>query len=102
MLPRNIGIQIRQKRIEQKMTLDELAEASDCSVAFISRIERQATDSISLAKLLDVLQALGMHPSDIFGVPALGDDETTLWGVLRSLPDGERHQKIIAILELLK
>lgn len=102
MLPTNIGIQIRQKRIKQKMTLDELAEASDCSVAFISRIERHATDSISLSKLLDVLRALDMQPAEIFGMPALGDDETTLWGVLRALPEEERHHKIVAILELLK
>lgn len=102
MLPKNIGIQIRQERLKQKMTLDELAEASDCSVAFISRIERHATDFISLAKLLDVLDALNMKPADVFGMPSIGDDETTLWGTLRALPHDERHRKIVAILELLK
>jgi transcriptional regulator with XRE-family HTH domain len=67
MLPKNIGIQIRQKRIHEKMTLEDLAEASDTSVAFISRIERRTTESVSLAKLLDILNALDMVLADIFG-----------------------------------
>ena len=102
MLTKNIGIQIKQKRISQNLTLEGLAEVSDTSVSFISRIERHATESVSLAKLLDVLDVLGMAPSEVFGAPSLDDAESSLWATLRSLPDDDRHRKVAAVLELLK
>ncbi|WP_208422664.1 helix-turn-helix domain-containing protein [Latilactobacillus fragifolii] len=102
MLPNNISHQIRSKRRLLNLTIEELAEKSDTSVALISRIERNVVDSVSLSKLIAVIDALAIPMSDIFGVPNVDNQTNELWGYLMSLSASERQEKASAILKLVK
>ncbi|WP_054665645.1 helix-turn-helix domain-containing protein [Lacticaseibacillus camelliae] len=102
MVPKNLGIQVRQRRSEEHLTIEQLAERSGASVTFISRLERETVQSIKLDKLMDVLNALDMDLSSIFGHFPMDDLEEELWGMLRTMPDNERQNKIRAILTLMK
>lgn len=61
----SIGDKIKQLRMMQGMTQEELADRSELSKGFISQIERDLT-SPSIATLLDILQCLGISASDFF------------------------------------
>lgn len=55
-----LGLKIRQLREMREMTLEQLAEQSNCHVDLLSRIE--AGDEIpSLAPLMNIARALGMR-----------------------------------------
>ena len=47
----NLGEEISRRRREQKLTQEDLAELSDLSVNFISRLERTKDQNISIQKL---------------------------------------------------
>lgn len=101
MIPQNIGDQIRDERKSQAMSIETLAEKSNTSVAFISRLELHTPGSVSLSKIFQVLDALKLPPADVFGQPSIDKEEATLWTTLRKLPEQERREKINAILKLL-
>lgn len=61
----NIGEKIRNLRIQNGLTQDELAERAELSKGFISQVERDLT-SISIATLVDVLACLGTNLRDFF------------------------------------
>lgn len=50
----NIGEKIRNLRIKYKLTQEQLAEKSDLSVNFISKLERDKKTNISIDKLLKI------------------------------------------------
>lgn len=54
----NIGQEISRRRREQKLTQEDLAELSDLSVNFISRLERTKDQNVSIQKLDAIAQAL--------------------------------------------
>ena len=56
----NIGNRIRNYRIKKKMTQEKLAEYSDLSVNFISKLERGQKKNISINKLLNICNALNI------------------------------------------
>ena len=61
----NIGSKIRELRILNGLTQEELADRSELSKGFISQLENDVT-SPSIATLEDVLQCLGMTISEFF------------------------------------
>ena len=54
----NLGEEISRRRREQKLTQEDLAELSDLSVNFISRLERTKDQNISIQKLDSIARAL--------------------------------------------
>lgn len=50
----NIGEKIRNLRVKYKLTQEQLAEKSDLSVNFISKLERDKKTNISIDKLLKI------------------------------------------------
>lgn len=67
----NIGSKIKQLRMENGLTQEELADRCELTKGFISQVEREMT-SPSIATLYDILEALGTTLSEFF---AEEDDE---------------------------
>ena len=61
----NLGEEISRRRREQKLTQEDLAELSDLSVNFISRLERTKDQNISIQKLDSIARALNTTTPDI-------------------------------------
>ena len=61
----NIGPKLKQLRIKQALTLEELASRSELTKGFLSQVERDLT-SPSISTLEDILEALGTTLSDFF------------------------------------
>lgn len=60
-----IGSKIRELRLENDLTQEELADRSELSKGFISQVERDLT-SPSISTLQDILEALGTNLADFF------------------------------------
>ncbi len=56
-----IGRRIKNARLEQKITQEELADRIDVSVAFMSRIERGAS-KVNLNRLTQIAENLNLSP----------------------------------------
>ena len=54
----NIGNKIKQLRMENGLTQEELVDRCELTKGFISQVEREMT-SPSIATLADILEALG-------------------------------------------
>lgn len=67
----NIGNKIKQLRMENGLTQEELADRCELTKGFISQVEREMT-SPSIATLADILEALGTTLGEFF---AEEDDE---------------------------
>ncbi|NLP46919.1 MAG: helix-turn-helix transcriptional regulator, partial [Epulopiscium sp.] len=61
----NIGEKIKQLRIKNGLTQEELANRAELSKGFISQVERDLT-SPSIATLVDILECLGTNLKDFF------------------------------------
>lgn len=61
----NIGEKIKQLRIRNGLTQQELANRCELSKGFISQVERNLT-SPSIATLMDILDSLGTNVKDFF------------------------------------
>lgn len=61
----NIGEKIKQLRIKNGLTQEELAGRCELSKGFISQLERDLT-SPSIATLMDILESLGTNLKDFF------------------------------------
>lgn len=61
----NLGKEISRRRREQQLTQEDLAELSDLSVNFISRLERTKNQNISIQKLDSIARALNTTTPDI-------------------------------------
>lgn len=61
----DIGHKIKQLRIKNALTLEELASRSELTKGFLSQLERDLT-SPSVSTLNDILEALGTSLSDFF------------------------------------
>lgn len=98
-----IGKFIRQKRKEQGMTIEELAEKSDVSPSYLARLERGQLEDTNTKKLELVLNALGLNLSDILISESFDDIYTPeIINKLKQLPHNKRIKISKAILELLE
>src|SRR5690554_6792905 len=61
----NIGEKIKELRIYNGLTQQELADRCELSKGFISQVERDLT-SPSIATLMDILESLGTNIRDFF------------------------------------
>lgn len=61
----NIGNKLKELRISNDLTLQELASRSELTKGFLSQVERNLT-SPSISTLEDILEALGTNLSDFF------------------------------------
>ena len=61
----DIGYRLKNLRVQQNLTQEELADRSELTKGFISQVERNLT-SPSIATLIDILEALGTTPLDFF------------------------------------
>ena len=57
----NIGNEIRYYRMKQKLSQEKLAEKSNLSLNFISKLETGRISNISLNKLLNICKALDIQ-----------------------------------------
>ena len=71
-----IGIKIKELRLLNQLTQEELADRCELTKGYISQIENDLT-SPSIATLKDILQALGSSLTDFF---ATEDDEKIVFG----------------------
>ena len=67
----NLGLKIKELRVQKGLTQEELADRCELSKGFISQLERDLT-SPSIASLMDILQCLGTDLKDFFS-----DEEDT-------------------------
>ena len=72
-----IGSRIKELRILNGMTQEDLADRAELSKGFISQVERDLT-SPSIATLMDILQCLGTNVSEFFG--ATDEDQQIAFG----------------------
>ena len=63
--PKEIGIKIKQLRLENGLTQEELANRCELTKGFISQIERHLT-SPSITTLIDILEVLGTTLGEFF------------------------------------
>lgn len=61
----DIGKKIRNLRVQNELTQEELADRAELTKGFISQVERNLT-SISIATLTDVLECLGTNLQEFF------------------------------------
>lgn len=61
----DIGKKLRELRLQNDLTLEDLASRSELTKGFLSQVERNLT-SPSISTLTDILEALGTNLSDFF------------------------------------
>lgn len=67
-VPLAIGSRIRAARQSQRLTIEQVAEATGLTKGFLSRVERDLT-SPSVASLVTLCQVLSVSIGDLFAVP---------------------------------
>ncbi|MCL2796713.1 MAG: XRE family transcriptional regulator [Firmicutes bacterium] len=60
-----IGVKIKELRLKNQLTQEELADRCELTKGYISQLENDLT-SPSIATLLDILQSLGISASEFF------------------------------------
>ena len=101
MMPK-IGKIIRNQRLQMSMTIDELAEASNSSSSFISKIELGKVNNLKINKLVEILEALNLSVQDVFNFPQISDNKTLeLLHYLENLPEDKRAKLSEAILNFV-
>ncbi|MBW8009124.1 helix-turn-helix domain-containing protein [Lactobacillus helveticus] len=111
----NLGEEISRRRREQKLTQEDLAELSDLSVNFISRLERTKDQNISIQKLDSIARALNTNTPDIINnvysvanvKPESHVNNTPIFiqkvtNELRKLPDDQAERVCKSLIVLLK
>ena len=107
----NLGEEISRRRREQKLTQEDLAELSDLSVNFISRVERTKDQNISIQKLDSIAKALNTTTPDIinnaYRAEKIHDNNTPVFmkkviNELRKLPEPKAERVCKSLITLLK
>lgn len=62
----SIGIKVRCRRKEMKMTLFDLAVDSECCLSVISDLERGVSEGMTISTLTKIASALEMTPESLF------------------------------------
>lgn len=103
----NIGDNLRQLRRQQGITQEQLAEMSDVSLNFVSKIERKEKQNISVKTLLSLSSALNVDASALLkgsGAPSNRRRKHVdlLSRQLYKLPEDEAERLSIAFLQVVK
>jgi transcriptional regulator with XRE-family HTH domain len=95
-----IGNIIKQARINQNMTQEQLSEAVDITPAFIGHIER-GDRSLSLTTLAGIANTLNIPMYYLFSEKEITPDEKTLHDFLQ-LVDGRPQRTKDAVLDIIR
>ncbi len=111
----NLGEEISRRRRSQRLTQEDLAELSDLSVNFISRLERTKDQNVSIQKLDAIARALNTTTPDIINnayrfkkvdnEPKQDNSPVFIQKVtneLRKLPSNKAERVCKALIVLLK
>lgn len=102
MLP-EIGKIIRNRRQQQGITIEQLAEQSNVSISLISRLERGKVDNIKLQSLATIADTLHLKMTDFFRDPLLqSQNVVALLNYLSDLSVEKREEAAALILKLLQ
>lgn len=100
---KQIGNLIRTKRLDQKMTIEQLAEKAELSASFIAKFERNDQNNISIQALEKIVNALNMKLGDLFMYEGISDTTTLeLIGYLSQLSETDQQELSAAILKMIK
>ena len=101
MLP-EIGKIIRQRRQQQGITIEQLAEQSNVSISLISRLERGKVNNIKIQSLSAIAETLNLKLADFFRDPLLqSTNVVALLDYLSDLPVNQREELAGVLLKLL-
>lgn len=108
----DIGVKLRELRMQRGLTQEELADRCELSKGFISQVERDLA-SPSIATLTDLLECLGVtlqsffsdngkekivfSPADMF---EKADDDTLRGKITWLIPDAQKNSMEPILLEL--
>ena len=90
----DLGRKIKQLRLANDLTLEELANRSELSKGFLSQVERNLT-SPSVATLDDILEALGTNLHDFF-------DQQDDYIIHYIVPNAQKNEMEPILIELEK
>lgn len=104
----NVGGNIARERHNQKMTQEQLAEFSDLTINYLSKIERGTTKRLSANTLSRISKALGvtmdslMYGKDIKTSEKFGPNLRQLTKFLNDLEPEQSEQLSKRLLEVIK
>ena len=98
----NLGANVKRLRKEQGLTQERLAEISDISIAYLSKIENNKANNVSLMITYRLAEALGVSAGFLVGQSDLEkmlDEE-----IINRLADCSpvEKKKILKIMDILK
>lgn len=67
---KTFGEMVRDLRVKKKMHLSRLAEALNCSVVYVSDIERDRRNPPSFDKIITIAETLGVDPNQLLKLAA--------------------------------
>ena len=82
MLYRQLGMRLRQRRLQLKLTQEQVAEAADISLSFYGHIER-GTRKLSLDTLCKLIAALNCSADEILGTGAAAQNTAAALELLK-------------------
>lgn len=98
----NLGVNVRKLRKERGLTQEELAELADISIAYLSKIENNKANNVSLAITYHLAEALGVTAGYLVGqfdLDKMLDEE-----IMNRLADCSpiEKKKLLKIMDILK
>lgn len=98
---RQIGENIRNIRIEKKLSQEQLAELSDYSVSQIYRIEAGSAN-ISLEGLIRIMEALDINANTLIKVNMNSEKNEELYYELLSIISGRSEKEVKFLIITIK
>lgn len=99
---KEIGSLLRTRRIDQHMTIEQLAEKAELSASFIAKFERNDQNNISLQTLEKIVNALDMKLVDLFMYDGIKNTMTLeLINYLSNLNEDDQQSLSTAILKMI-
>jgi transcriptional regulator with XRE-family HTH domain len=89
-----IGDALRRARIEQRMSLNDVADKADISIATLSRIETNK-QNLDVSLLLTLSRILKVPVTDLLDIDGEGDGAVALTRQLARMSPAERARLII-------
>lgn len=106
-MPNNIGSNIAVERRKQNMTQEQLAEASDITINYLSKVERGASKQVSAITLSSIAKALNVSIDSLINkdnsknLREIGPKQRQLESYLNSLNYTDRENLSDHILKIL-
>jgi transcriptional regulator with XRE-family HTH domain len=88
----SIGDEIKKRRVEQGLSLTELARLADVSKGYVSEIESNAAARPSATTLFKIASALGTSVGELLGSKASGRDEESALEIPDSLREFAKNE----------